>query len=206
MANNAYDLTGLDLSIYLSATGWKRKIEDYTVEENVVVFTLQGTDQVFTGTHRLTMYVNEGGEGQQVLDTEAFILVASSSEVSYDDTGSIEIEVVELTSTTEANGYSPTATVERTETGAVVSVTDKNGTTTANIYDGEQGEPGIGFDSVSSAQDGTAVITLSSGDTITLDLNHDHSSKPNYVYCASQAEYDAITTKDSGTLYLILDS
>ena len=42
--------------------------------------------------------------------------------------------------------------------------------------DGIQGEPGVGFASVASPDpaDGTAIITLSNGDTITLDLNHNH--------------------------------
>lgn len=42
--------------------------------------------------------------------------------------------------------------------------------------DGIQGEPGVGFASVASPSpaDGTAIITLSNGDTITLDLNHNH--------------------------------
>lgn len=39
---------------------------------------------------------------------------------------------------------------------------------------GEPGEPGVGFQSVTSAEDGTIVITLTSGDTITIDLNHEH--------------------------------
>lgn len=71
-----------------------------------------------------------------------------------------------------------------------------------------EGTDGVGFASVStpSAADGTATITLTNGDTITLDLNHDHTAYPKYVYCATQAAYDAITTKESDTLYLILES
>ena len=71
---------------------------------------------------------------------------------------------------------------------------------------GVTGEPGVGFSSVASQQDGTVVITLSSGDTITLDLNHNHTAYPKYVLCADEAEYTAITTKDSATLYLIPES
>lgn len=39
-----------------------------------------------------------------------------------------------------------------------------------------QGEPGVGFESVASPTpaDGTVTITLSNGDTMTLDLNHNH--------------------------------
>ena len=62
---------------------------------------------------------------------------------------------------------------------------------------------GVGFQSVSSQQDGTIVITLTNGDTVTIDLNHVHPQYLKYVLCADQAAYDAITTKESDTLYLI---
>ena len=41
---------------------------------------------------------------------------------------------------------------------------------------GITGEPGVGFESVASPDpaDGTAIITLSNGDTVTIDLNHNH--------------------------------
>lgn len=68
------------------------------------------------------------------------------------------------------------------------------------------GEDGVGFDDVSTQQDGTIVITLTNGDTITIDLNHQHPQYPKYVYCSSQAAYDAITPKESDTLYLILET
>lgn len=45
---------------------------------------------------------------------------------------------------------------------------------TGAAIDSIQGEPGVGFDSVGSQQDGTIVITLSNGNTITVDLNHSH--------------------------------
>jgi hypothetical protein len=40
------------------------------------------------------------------------------------------------------DGFSPIATVEQTETGAVISITDKDGTTTATITNGKDGAPG----------------------------------------------------------------
>lgn len=70
------------------------------------------------------------------------------------------------------------------------------------------GEDGVGFESISTpvTTDGTTTITLTNGDTITLDLNHQHPQYLKYVYCATQAAYDAITTKESDTLYLILET
>ena len=43
------------------------------------------------------------------------------------------------------DGFSPIATVEQTANGAVISITDKSGTTTATITNGADGVKGIGF-------------------------------------------------------------
>lgn len=40
------------------------------------------------------------------------------------------------------DGYSPIAKVEQTSTGAVITITDKTGTTTATVTNGKDGEPG----------------------------------------------------------------
>lgn len=48
-----------------------------------------------------------------------------------------------------------------------------SGASATAIY-GEPGEAGVGFQSVASLQDGTVVITLTDGNTITIDLNHNH--------------------------------
>lgn len=42
------------------------------------------------------------------------------------------------------DGTSPTATIEETTTGAKITITDVNGTTTANIYNGKDGADGEG--------------------------------------------------------------
>lgn len=69
-----------------------------------------------------------------------------------------------------------------------------------------RGPQGVGFGSVSSSQDGTLIITLTNGDTITIDLNHNHPAYPKYELLASETAYDAITTKESDKLYLIIES
>lgn len=73
------------------------------------------------------------------------------------------------------------------------------------IPQGPKGDDGVGLDSVSTpaTPDGTAVMHLSDGNTVTLNLNHEHAAYPRYHLCADEAEYQAITTKDSATLYLI---
>ena len=74
--------------------------------------------------------------------------------------------------------------------------------------DGIQGEPGVGFASVDSPSpaDGTVIITLSNGDTMTLDLNHNHPAYPRYTLLADEAAYTAIVTKENDMLYLIPES
>ena len=41
------------------------------------------------------------------------------------------------------DGYSPIATVTQTETGATITITDKNGTTTTTITNGKDGKDGV---------------------------------------------------------------
>ena len=54
----------------------------------------------------------------------------------------IEWEVIDAPTGSGEDGYSPIATVEQTETGATISIQDKNGTTTAVVNHGEDGKDG----------------------------------------------------------------
>ena len=76
---------------------------------------------------------------------------------------------------------------------------------TGNPSHGADGTDGVGFDDANTPTvvDGTVIISLTNGDTITLDLNHDHTSYPKYQLLEDEAEYTSLTTKDSSTLYLI---
>ena len=68
---------------------------------------------------------------------------------------------------------------------------------------GAPGQNAVGFEDVSTQQDGTIVITLTDGNTITIDLNHEHTQYPKYVLLADEAAYNALVTKETDTLYLI---
>lgn len=78
-----------------------------------------------------------------------------------------------------------------------------NVVTSSGVYDALQNilSQIVGFDSVSSNQDGTLIITLSNGDTITVDLNHNHPQYPKYVHL--EDESDMPSSPDSETMYLI---
>lgn len=81
---------------------------------------------------------------------------------------------------------------------------------------GETGATGLGYSSVAahSPVDGAFDITLTNGDIITVNLNHNHSSLTatgeidtiKFHLCEDEAAYTGITTKDSNTLYLIPES
>lgn len=69
---------------------------------------------------------------------------------------------------------------------------------------------------ITTSQDGTFTITQSDGNSFTVDLNHTHpqyltehqslSGYAKFVLCQDEAEYNALSTKDSSTLYLIPES
>lgn len=86
------------------------------------------------------------------------------------------------------------------------SNTDANKVLTVNSNGALAWMTPVGFESVSSQQDGTVDITLTNGDVITIDLNHEHPQYLKYVYCSDEAAYNAITSKEADTLYLIPES
>ena len=63
-----------------------------------------------------------------------------------------------------ADGFSPVATVQQTASGATITVTDKNGTTTANISNGQDGN-----DYVLTAQDKTDIANIVLGELPTTE-------------------------------------
>lgn len=78
---------------------------------------------------------------------------------------------------TGADGYSPAASVTQTETGATISITDAEGTTTANIRNGQDGAPGApgspGNDGVSPT---ISVTDITDGHRVTItDATGAHS-------------------------------
>lgn len=142
-AENDYDLTGLDLTLYMTIQFWKVKVEDFTVDGNVVRFNFPGKEQKYTGTAILELFVNEDAADMSRVDTkDAFMLVEHSWEAGGEDDANIEIEVVELTSQIEANGYYPEASVERQTGGVRITMKDSRGTTTAVVRDGVNGPRG----------------------------------------------------------------
>lgn len=59
---------------------------------------------------------------------------------------------------------------------------------------------------ITTSQDGAFTITLSDGNSFTVNLTHSHPLYLKYQLMADEAAYNALSTKDSGTLYLIPES
>jgi hypothetical protein len=101
------------------------------------------------------------------------------------------------------SGFSPIASVEQTDTGAVISITDKNGTTTATITHGENGDPGKS--AYEYAQDGGYTGTeeefaekLAQGPLV----GFSSEIKPSQVYEAIVASRDVVILHDHETFGL----
>ena len=75
------------------------------------------------------------------------------------------------------DGFSPTATVTQTQSGATISITDKQGTTTANITNGQDGAPGQpGTDGTDGVSPTVTVTDITGGHRITItDADGVHS-------------------------------
>lgn len=66
-----------------------------------------------------------------------------------------------------AAGYSPTATVSKSGDTATITITDKNGTTTASISDGQDGAAGAPGQAATIAVDSTSTLPAGSSATVT---------------------------------------
>lgn len=93
-------------------------------------------------------------------------------------------EVEDFSGSSGADGFSPSASVEQTDDGAIITITDKDGTTAATVYNGKDGAagapgqpgtPGTPGTSVtvssvteSTEDGGSNVVTFSDGKTLTV--------------------------------------
>ena len=102
------------------------------------------------------------------------------------------------------DGFSPIANVQQTDTGATITVTDKSGTTTANIENGDPGEPGFSPSAkVEQTETGATITVTDKSGTTSVNINNGNKGDPGFSPSASvqQTETGAtITITDaSGT-------
>ena len=110
-----------------------------------------------------------------------------------------------------ADGFSPTATVTPTDTGATISITDLNGTTTANITNGANGTNGQngadGFSPIATVTQTSTGATISITDaqgTTTADITNgtgaDVPIATTLVAGKVKPDGTTITVSDDGTI------
>jgi hypothetical protein len=95
-----YDLTGKNITIYLTNAFGRVRIEDYTTDGNVLRFTWEGKDQKHVGIYQMTLVENEGQDDMRTLDeNDALELVRCSC---MEDDEENNVEEVELSSKFDA--------------------------------------------------------------------------------------------------------
>lgn len=68
------------------------------------------------------------------------------------------------------DGFSPTITVEQTDDGSTITITDKNGSNTVVIKNGEDGQDGVPGTSCTHSWDGTVLTIKSASGETSVDL------------------------------------
>lgn len=101
------------------------------------------------------------------------------------------------------DGYSPTAKVEKTSTGAKITITDKNGTTTATVENGSDGAAGSPGAAGADGKDGSNGVTFTpsvSADGVISWTNDGGLQNPASVDMKKNNHAPIVTTAASKTL------
>jgi lysophospholipase L1-like esterase len=106
--------------------------------------------------------------------------VATVNGVAPDENGNVQLEVLDAPSVDSgepgADGFSPVATVTQTDEGALISITDKNGTTTATVNHGQDGSSG--FDGHDGSDGVSPTVSVSkSGKVTTVSITDKDGTK-----------------------------
>ena len=114
--------------------------DSVTAESGKVSFTLEARkDSKVWHTLQYSFYVNKSQSQGGTVDDHTWAEVQEL----VDEAEEARDAAQEAQRAAEAVRVNFTATAERTATGTVITVTDQNGTTTANLNDGEKGEKGF---------------------------------------------------------------
>lgn len=125
--------------------------------------------------------------------------VANLGTVVTDDSGKANKSEMSVTAGTGANADKTTIQL-KTGTSATVLTSHQD-------ISGKANKSEMSIATGSGANAGKVTIQLKSGTSATVLTEHQSlSAYAKYVLCASQSDYDDITNKDSGTLYLIPES
>jgi hypothetical protein len=94
-----YDLTGKNLTLYLKDPFGFIKVEDYSVQGNMISFVFWGKDQKHSGIYSIILVENEGMKGMHTVDEcDAFALVNHSCESGGESEGVVRCEHLQFRS------------------------------------------------------------------------------------------------------------
>ena len=95
----AYDLTGLNLTLHLQNAYRTEEIKDFSVEGNTITWVFRGRDQKSIGSYSLVLIQNNGEDGMMTIDkVNAFMLVAHTKDETGNNEGAVKIQTVRLES------------------------------------------------------------------------------------------------------------
>lgn len=166
-------LTSENLSLEMKGPkGRQVDLPTFTLEvladnKYAVYVALRGTSFSQLGNYTLTAWLNKNQVGQSVVDAvNAFTLVGSTQQE--DDLqscgcGCLNFATVDMQgdiSFVGQPGYSPTANVVKEGDTVTITITDKDGTTTATVKDGKDGDDGASPIANVVKSGNTATITV----------------------------------------------
>lgn len=98
-----FDLSGLPLKLYLKNMYGRKALEDFSVQDNQILWTFYGKDQKHTGKYSLELVVNEGVVGMMTTDICDLVRLVSCSCKAGEGTDEcgVETETIEVQSEVE---------------------------------------------------------------------------------------------------------
>lgn len=98
--NIPYILQGKNLTLYVfSPNSAITKVNDFSIDGNVLIWTFKGKEQTKPGMYKLTLVENDGEDGMRTLDKcDAFRLVSCSCIAHGEDTAGVKTSTLELNS------------------------------------------------------------------------------------------------------------
>lgn len=159
----AFNLDGLNVSLYLTSTFSRKRLDDFVVNGNIIQWTFYGKDQNASGRYSLEIVINEDNKGMITTDSCDFVNLVSCSCMTCDgnDDEGIETETIELRSkiNTLASGGSISFDITKVSSASQMTDTTKLYALDEEVYrfEGEEGANEAVVASVSSKESGELI-------------------------------------------------
>lgn len=222
-------LAGRDISLQMTDPKGCKTWENFTiVDDYKMLFVFYGKGQKHTGTYQLTVWENYGNVGQTAVDCiGAFRLVVNTTLEGGEDPEGLDTEVNDLEldiSTAEGGTGGDTNVIEIVKVNGTALTPDSNkavdvpvptalsgltdDSTHRTVTDTEKSNWNSKSDfsgSYNDLADKPTIPTVPSNvSAFTNDSHYVASTAITTIVSMTQAQYDALATKDANTLYVIV--